>query len=74
MDVRQTLEQLYAEKKRIETVIASLEALLIDQDEIGPATAKRETRGRKSMSLEERRKVSERMKKYWAERRTGHKT
>jgi hypothetical protein len=69
MDLRQALEQLYAEKKRIENVIASLEALLRNGEEPGPVQPSR--RGRKSMSAEERRQVSERMKKYWADRRPG---
>lgn len=70
MDVRETLQQLYAEKKRIESVIESLEALLRNSDEVGTAPGPRSRRGRKSMSPEERQKVSERMKKYWARRRT----
>ena len=69
MDVREALQQLYAEKKRLENVIASLELLVKNSD--GESTAQRSRRGRKSMGQEERRKVSERMKKYWADRRPG---
>lgn len=67
MDVREALEHLYAEKKRLENVIASLEKLLHDSE--GKTDKPPQSRrGRKSMSPEERKKVSERMKKYWAER------
>ena len=67
MDVREALQQLYAEKKRLENVIASLELLLRNSEDDAPPLRSR--RGRKSMSPEERQKVSERMKKYWADRR-----
>jgi len=66
MDVREALQQLYDEKKRLEGVIASLESLLRDDD-----TSPRSRRGRKSMGADERQQVSERMKKYWATRRSG---
>jgi hypothetical protein len=68
MDVREALQQLYAEKKRLESVIASLELLLRNSEGATPP-ASRSRRGRKSMSVEERQRVSERMKKYWADRR-----
>jgi len=71
MDVRETLQQLYAEKKRIESVIESLEALVRNSDEVCAGPGPRSRRGRKSMSPEEREKVSERMKRYWAGRRTS---
>ena len=70
MDLREALRQLYTEKKRIETVIASLEEIernkRVEQE---PVPATHGKRGRKSMSAKERRGVSERMKKYWAKRR-----
>ena len=69
MDLREALQQLYAEKKRIEGVIASLEALMT-ASEVGLPQGLRSKRGRKSMSPEERQRVSERMKKYWASRHT----
>ena len=69
MDVRDALEQLYREKERIENVIASLEAMLAGT-EAGPVLKRHSNRGRKSMSEEERQQVSERMKKYWASRRS----
>jgi len=69
MDVREALQQLYAEKKRLEDVIASLELLVKNSE--SESVAPRSRRGRKSMGPEERRKVSERMKKYWADRHHG---
>lgn len=74
MDLYRAIRELYAEKKRLEEAIASLEELL----EAKAATdslnldSLRKRRGRKSMGPEERRLVSERMKKYWASRRTGN--
>jgi hypothetical protein len=75
MDLRTTIRELYEEKQRIEEAIASLEELIGAKGR--PATHARaesqrqERRGRKSMSPEERREVSSRMKRYWAKRRAG---
>jgi hypothetical protein len=69
MDLYKALQELYAEKAKLERAIASLEEL----QRIGagvpgtPQAAKR--RGRKSMNPEEREEVSRRMRKYWANRR-----
>lgn len=71
MDLYRAIRELYEEKKRLEDAIASLEQLL----EAKAVTQSlnldglRKRRGRKNMGPEERRKVSERMKKYWAQRR-----
>jgi hypothetical protein len=72
MDLYKTIQELYAEKEKLERVITSLEELQraskgasIDQND-----GKR--RGRKSMNAKERQEVSERMKKYWASRRKHH--
>lgn len=73
MDLYKAIRDLYAEKKRLEEAIASLEELM----EAKVATQHlnldglRKRRGRKSMGPEERRIVSERMKKYWASRRSN---
>ncbi|MCS6952520.1 MAG: hypothetical protein RMK57_08840 [Bryobacterales bacterium] len=76
MDLYRTIRELYEEKKRIEEAIASLEQLLASKsgatDPNRPAQKKR--RGRKSMGPEERRLVSERMKKFWAQRRARGQT
>jgi hypothetical protein len=68
MDLYETIQDLYAEKARLERVIASLEALLgIGQPEIPKLRGAK--RGRKSMSPTEREAVSARMKNYWDRRR-----
>jgi hypothetical protein len=75
MDLTKTIRELYAEKKRIEEAIASLEGLPKSKagaeaaNAGGPGLKRR--RGRKSMPPEERRSVSERMRKYWAQRRSS---
>jgi hypothetical protein len=67
MDLLRTIQELRAEKEKLDRVIASLEdlraATKID-------ALRKSRRGRKSMGAEERREVSARMKKYWARRRT----
>ncbi len=69
MDLYKAIQDLYAEKEKLERVIASLEDL--QRNAAGaPAISKTPSRrGRKSMGSKERREVSERMKKYWASRR-----
>jgi hypothetical protein len=69
MDLYKAIQELYAEKEKLERVIASLEEL---QRAAGgtPILARAgKRRGRKSMSAKERQEVSERMKRYWANRR-----
>jgi|ERR1051326_8201693 hypothetical protein len=65
MDVNKALRELYDEKKRLDRAIARIEARLATVSE----APKRSTRGRKSMSPEERLRVSARMTAYWAARR-----
>jgi len=69
MDLYKAIQDLYAEKEKLERVIASLEELERTAGELPevPKTGKR--RGRKSMNAEERQEVSERMKRYWESRR-----
>ena len=68
MDLYETIQDLYAEKERLERVIASLEALLgINKTELPKQRGAK--RGRKSMSPSEREAVSARMKNYWDQRR-----
>jgi hypothetical protein len=64
MDLMKTLGQLYAERQRIGRIIATLEELDARKH---PVPTKK--RGRKSMDIEARLAVSERMKRYWASRR-----
>jgi hypothetical protein len=70
MDLYKAIQDLYAEKERLERVIASLEEL---QKTAGamPAAKAVKRRGRKSMGSKERLEVSARMKKYWESRRKG---
>jgi hypothetical protein len=73
MDLYKAIQDLYAEKEKLERVIASLEELQRTAGSLPvlPKPAKR--RGRKSMSATERQEVSERMRKYWAGRRSPDK-
>jgi hypothetical protein len=66
MDLRKTIAELYQEKTRLDKVIASLEQLA-QEPALIPVHIHR--RGRKFMSPQERRKVSERMRRYWAARK-----
>lgn len=68
MDLYKALQDLYAEKEKLERAIASLEEL----QRVGGMTGMSQLgkrRGRKSMDPEEREEVSKRMRKYWASRR-----
>lgn len=60
MDVNKTLRELYEEKRRLDRLIARLEATSV------PSRP-----GRKSMSAAEREAVSLRMKEYWAKKRAN---
>ena len=66
MDVYGALRELYDEKRKLDATISALEAGLLKG---GASPAKR--RGRKTMSAEERLEVSQRMRKYWENRRVG---
>jgi len=69
MDLHKTIQDLYAEKEKLERVIASLEELQRAAAANSHVMGRSKRRGRKSMGSDERRDVSERMKKYWASRR-----
>ena len=69
MDLYKAIRDLYAEKEKLERVIASLEELQRAAAGKGPWVDGAKRRGRKSMNAKERQEVSERMKKYWAGRR-----
>jgi hypothetical protein len=69
MDLWKYINELYEEKRRLDKLIESLEVLHTRQKGHEAPLARR---GRKpGMPADERRQVSERMKKYWAERRAG---
>jgi hypothetical protein len=69
MDLYKAIRELYAEKEKLERVIASLEELQRTAGSPGPLLDGAKRRGRKSMNTKERQEVSERMKRYWASRR-----
>jgi len=77
MDLYKAIRELYAERQRLDDAIASLEDLVkaksarTDLKLNGLKPLRR--RGRRSMPPDERRAVSERMKKYWAQRRSAAK-
>ena len=69
MDLYEIIGELVAERNRIVRIIASLEEAVAGRGaKAAPAPKKR--RGRKSMDAGARREVSERMRKYWAARRS----
>jgi hypothetical protein len=70
MDLHKYLRELYEEKRRIDRVIRSLEELL-EQQLTAPAESLRRRGRRPGMSEEERRHISERMRKYWAGKKAG---
>ena len=69
MDLYKAIQELYAEKEKLERVIASLEELQKTAGSLPLPPSGSKRRGRKSMSSKEREEVSERMKRYWANRR-----
>jgi hypothetical protein len=69
MDLYKAIQDLYNEKERLERVIASLEELQRSAVAVPLLPKPVQRRGRKSMNSQERREVSERMRKYWAGRR-----
>lgn len=69
MDIIKVLRELHAERKRLDSVIASLEAQLNSRRKNNTAGKTPGRRGRKSMSAAERLKVSKRMTLYWEARR-----
>ena len=71
MDLYKAIQDLYIEKEKLERVIASLEELQRSAGAVPPLPKPVRRRGRKSMNSQERREVSERMRKYWAGRRNN---
>lgn len=66
MDLNKAIRDLHRELEKLNLVIASLEEL--QRTGMLPESSRR---GRKSMDPAERQKVSDRMKKYWADRRNA---
>jgi hypothetical protein len=71
MDFYKTIQELRQEKEKLDRVIASLEAL---QSSVNTAPPRKAGRGRKFMGAAERLEVSERMRRYWASKRSGRAT
>ena len=69
MNIEELIRQLYTQKEKLIRAIALLEELAVSRHGTAAMAAPSERRGRKSMGAEERREVSQRMKKYWAARR-----
>jgi hypothetical protein len=69
MDLYKAIQDLYAQKEKLERAIASMEELQRTAGTVPVDSKTASRRGRKSMSPAEREEVSERMKRYWAARR-----
>jgi len=69
MNLKEALRQLYIQRDRLNKIISLLEELERSPSIVSPKQPAR--RGRKSMSAEERRVVSKRMKRYWQNRRNA---
>lgn len=67
MDLDKIIRGLKDDKAKLEQSIAELERL--SQSNVVFEALQKRKRGRKSMGVEERKEVSERMRQYWAERR-----
>ncbi len=74
MDYHKIIRELYADRHRLDRVIAELEQLHNAQHGAEAVPAPRSRRGRKSMGAQERQQVSQRMKAYWANRRRKQAT
>jgi hypothetical protein len=67
MDLNKASEELRREKEILEPAIASLEEMQV----VAAAVPEQKRRGRKSVSPEECREISARMRQYWAARLAG---
>ena len=69
MDLYKAIQELYAEKEKLERIIKALEELQQKSPLLPELAEPPKRRGRKSMSSKERQQVSRRMKEYWEQRR-----
>jgi hypothetical protein len=67
MDLNQVIQELLKERNRLDALIKALEMGL---DPV-PVKGRRSSRGRKTMSSDERLQVAERMRRYWAGRKAA---
>ena len=68
MDLDKIIARLQSERAKLEEIISSLEQLRRSARDV-PKEVVKKRRGRKFMSEEDRKEVSERMRRYWAARR-----
>jgi len=68
MDLDRVIARLQGERAKLDEIIASLEELKRSGADV-PKEIIKKRRGRKFMNEEDRKEVSERMKRYWAARR-----
>ncbi len=69
MDLYEIIRELHDERKRLDRLIALLERRIAMESH--SRTRRKSRRGRKFMGEEERKLVSERMRRYWAARRAA---
>jgi hypothetical protein len=72
MDLYRIIRELVQERDRLDRLIQSLEEISTTNKIVPRPPGKR--RGRKSMDARARAEVSQRMKKYWAQRRAEEGT
>ena len=68
MDLDKVIAKLQGERAKLDEIIASLEQLKRSGADV-PKEVVKKRRGRKFMDEQDRKEVSERMKRYWAARR-----
>jgi hypothetical protein len=71
MDTQQILSELEAERDRLEQAISALKGSMSGRRGVGPVGKGR--RGRRRLSAAAKRRISEMMKKRWAERKRAMK-
>jgi hypothetical protein len=69
-DLYRIISELVEERDKLDRIITSIEQMILSGDASEPILKRR---GRKSMDPAARKQVSERMKRYWAKRRTEDK-
>ena len=74
MDISHIVEQLKSERDRLNEAIAALEGVKAPGGGRRRSAAKGRGRGRRHMSAEARRRISEAQKKRWARQKKGRKS
>ena len=69
-DLYRIIRELVDERDKLDRIITSIEQMILSGETSEPALKRR---GRKSMDSAARKQVSERMKRYWAKRRSETK-